>query len=136
MQVAGWFRLATCFCRGRYRKVLVVVLIANSFVSTFDGDAYYIGYCVNLPLHRLCGLDVRVPSNRSRGLYYSGQNSWLHILRFRFDSRRYQIFSVLVRLERGPLSLVSTTQELLGRNKSGSGLENRFALNTRHKNWH
>jgi hypothetical protein len=28
-------------------------------------------------------------------------------------------------LERGPLSLVSTTEELLGRNSSGSGLENR-----------
>jgi hypothetical protein len=31
----------------------------------------------------------------------------------------------LVGLERGPLGLVSTTEELLGRNSSGSGLENR-----------
>jgi hypothetical protein len=30
-----------------------------------------------------------------------------------------------VRLERGQLSLVSTTEELLGRKNSGSGLENR-----------
>jgi hypothetical protein len=30
-----------------------------------------------------------------------------------------------VGLERGPLSLVSTTEELLGRNSSGSGLETR-----------
>jgi hypothetical protein len=30
-----------------------------------------------------------------------------------------------VGLERGPLSLVSTTEELLGRKRSGSGLENR-----------
>jgi hypothetical protein len=30
-----------------------------------------------------------------------------------FDSRRYQIFSEAVGLERGPLSLVSTTEELL-----------------------
>jgi hypothetical protein len=30
-----------------------------------------------------------------------------------------------VGLERGPLSLVSTTEELLGRNSSGFGLENR-----------
>jgi hypothetical protein len=30
-----------------------------------------------------------------------------------------------VGLERGPLSLVSITEELLGRNSSGSGLENR-----------
>jgi hypothetical protein len=28
-------------------------------------------------------------------------------------------------LERGPLSLVSTTEDLLGRKSSGSGLENR-----------
>jgi hypothetical protein len=28
-------------------------------------------------------------------------------------------------LERGPLGLVSTTEELLGRDSSGSGLENR-----------
>jgi hypothetical protein len=38
------------------------------------------------------------------------------------DCRRYQIFWV-VDLERGPLSLVSTVEELLGRNTSGSGLE-------------
>jgi hypothetical protein len=31
----------------------------------------------------------------------------------------------LVGLERGPLSLVKTTEELLGRNSSGSGLETR-----------
>jgi hypothetical protein len=30
-----------------------------------------------------------------------------------------------VDLERGPLSLVSTIEELLGRNSSGSGLESR-----------
>jgi hypothetical protein len=30
-----------------------------------------------------------------------------------------------VGLERGPLSLVSTIEELLGRKRSGSGLENR-----------
>jgi hypothetical protein len=30
-----------------------------------------------------------------------------------------------VGLERGPLSLVSTTEELLGKKGSGSGLENR-----------
>jgi hypothetical protein len=30
-----------------------------------------------------------------------------------------------VGLKRGPLSLVSTTEELLGRNGSGSGLQNR-----------
>jgi hypothetical protein len=42
-----------------------------------------------------------------------------------FDSRRYQISWEVVGLERGPLSLVSTTEELLGeKESSGSGLEN------------
>jgi hypothetical protein len=34
-------------------------------------------------------------------------------------------FREVVGLERGPLSLVSTTEELLGRKGSGSGLESR-----------
>jgi hypothetical protein len=42
-----------------------------------------------------------------------------------FDSRRYQTFWEVVGLERGRLSLVRITEELLGRNSSGSGLENR-----------
>jgi hypothetical protein len=55
----------------------------------------------------------------------SGQSSWLQIQRSGFDSRRYQIFWEVVGLERGPLSLVSTIEELFGRKSSGSGLENR-----------
>jgi hypothetical protein len=58
-----------------------------------------------------CGLVVRVHGYRSKG---PG-----------FDSRCYQIFRELVGLERGPLCLVSTTEELLGRKSSGSGIENR-----------
>jgi hypothetical protein len=57
------------------------------------------------------GVVVRVPGYTSRGLG--------------FDSRRYKIFWEVVGLERGPLSLVSTIEELLGRTTSGSGLENR-----------
>jgi hypothetical protein len=53
---------------------------------------------------------IRVPGYRSRG---SG-----------FDSGSYQIFWEVVGLEQGPLRLVSTIVELLGRNSSGSGLEN------------
>jgi hypothetical protein len=34
-------------------------------------------------------------------------------------------YKKVVGLEQGPLSLVSTTEELLGRNISGSGLESR-----------
>jgi hypothetical protein len=55
------------------------------------------------------------------------------------NSRRYHIFWEVVGLEQGPLSLVSTTEELLERKSSGSGLENRYygrkesaALTTRH----
>ena len=48
---------------------------------------------------RLCGLVVRVSGYRYRGLG--------------FDSRRYQIFWLVVGLERGPLSLVSSIEELL-----------------------
>jgi hypothetical protein len=58
-------------------------------------------------------------------LWSSGQSSWLQIQRSRFDSRRYQIFWEAVGLERGPLSLVSIIEELLARNSSCSGLENR-----------
>jgi hypothetical protein len=47
----------------------------------------------------LCGLVVRVPGYKSRG---PG-----------LDSRHYQIFWEVVSLERGPLSLVRITVELL-----------------------
>jgi hypothetical protein len=40
-----------------------------------------------------------------------------------FDSRRYQIFWEVVGLERGPLCLVTTIEELLGRKSSDSDLE-------------
>jgi hypothetical protein len=60
---------------------------------------------------RLCGLVVRVSGYRSRD---PG-----------FDSRCFQIFWEAVGLELGPLSLLRTTEELLGRNSSDSGQENR-----------
>jgi hypothetical protein len=53
-------------------------------------------------------------------LWSSGPSSCLQIQRSGFDSRRYQILRELVGLERSPLSLVSTTEELLGRKSSGS----------------
>jgi hypothetical protein len=52
---------------------------------------------------------VRGPGYRSRG---AG-----------FDSQRCKIFYVAVGLERGPLSLVRITEELLDRKSSGFGLE-------------
>jgi hypothetical protein len=55
----------------------------------------------------------------------SGQSSWLQIQRSGFCSRRYQMFREVRGLELGPLSLVSKTEELVGRKNSGSGLESR-----------
>jgi hypothetical protein len=52
---------------------------------------------------------VRVPGYRSRGP--------------RFDSQRYQIFWEIVGVERGPLSLIRITEELLEWKSSGSGLK-------------
>jgi hypothetical protein len=92
------------------------------------------------------GQDVRVPGYRTEMycllwgtnwiyIYYaeesghplwsSGQSSWLEIQRSGFDFRPYQIFWEVVGLERGPLSLVSTIEELLEKKSSGSGLESR-----------
>jgi hypothetical protein len=46
-------------------------------------------------------------------LWSSGQISWLQIRRSGFNSRHYQ--RKVVGLDRGPLSFVSTTEELLDR---------------------
>jgi hypothetical protein len=88
------------------------------FVSAFKCQEEWQRKCILIFIlllpHHICGLVVRVPGYRSRG---PG-----------LDSRRHQIFCEVVGLELGPLSLVrlvSTTEELLGRNISGSGLENR-----------
>jgi hypothetical protein len=79
-------------------------------------------------------------------LWSIGQSSWLQIKRSGFDSRSYHIFSKVVGLERGPLSLVSTTVELHEGKSSGSGLEHEnTAVEIRHadhvapsirKRWH
>jgi hypothetical protein len=58
-------------------------------------------------------------------LWSSGQSFWPQIQRSGFDSRHYQNFWEVVGLEQGPLSLVSTTEELLERKSSGYGLESR-----------
>jgi hypothetical protein len=63
-------------------------------------------------IKHLCGLVVIVPRYRSKG---PG-----------FDSQRYQSFWEVVGLERGPLSLLSTIEKLLGTKSSGSGLESLY----------
>jgi hypothetical protein len=50
---------------------------------------------------------------------------WPRIQRPGFDSWRYQIFWEIMGLERGPLSLVNTNEELLERKNCGSGLGSR-----------
>jgi hypothetical protein len=76
-------------------------------------------------MDRLCGLVVRVPGYRSKG---PGSISVAIIF-----------ICKVVGLEQGPLSVVSTTEELLERKSSDSGLEIRdygrrgsAALTTRH----
>jgi hypothetical protein len=56
-------------------------------------------------------------------LWSSDQSSLLQIQRSGLDSRHYQISWEVVGLERGSLSLASTTEELLRRKSSGCGLE-------------
>jgi hypothetical protein len=56
-------------------------------------------------------------------LWSSGRSSWLQIQKSGFDSQRYQTFWEVVGLERDPLSLVSTIEELLERKSRDSGLE-------------
>jgi hypothetical protein len=74
----------------------------------------------NINIHNFCDWCCPRPP-----LWLSGQSSWLQIQRSKFDSLRYQIFWEVVGLEWGTLSLVSTIEELLGRNSNGSSLENR-----------
>jgi hypothetical protein len=77
-------------------------------------------YCVSCEVRTefICYVEGSRPP-----LWSSGQSSWLQIQRTGFDCRSYQIFLEVVGQERGPLSLVSTIEELLERKRSGSGLE-------------
>jgi hypothetical protein len=68
-------------------------------------------YVMQNKVDRLCGLVVTVPGYRSGGPGV--------------DCRHDQICWEVVDLKRGPLSLVSITEELLRRKSSGSGLESR-----------
>jgi hypothetical protein len=81
--------------------------------QNLKGDLEYFN-CATISGHHkifLCGLVVRVSGYRCRdpGI----------------DCRRFQISWEGAGLERGPLRLVRTTVELLGRKRRGSGLENR-----------
>jgi hypothetical protein len=82
-------------------------LLFSWFIASNDSIPIHICVCIENMLDRLCGLVVRIPGYRSRGLG--------------FDSRHYQIFWEVVGLERGPPSLVRITEELLEWKSSGSG---------------
>jgi hypothetical protein len=56
--------------------------------------------------------------------YCGAKRSWLQIQRSWFDSRTARFSWEVVGLGLGTLSLVSTIEELIVRNSSGSGLEN------------
>jgi hypothetical protein len=88
------------------RGVLCVFLLCLIVVPLLQGKNQFAVQLNNNNI-RLHGIVVRVPDYQRSG----------------FDSRRCQIFWEVVGLERGPLNLVSTTEELLGRTSSGSGLE-------------
>jgi hypothetical protein len=98
-----------------YRSLKVLTESTNmKLIFTFTENMlrsmfHEIGHLLILKLysHLLCGMLVRVPGYRSRGPgSIPGATSW-----------------EVMALERGTLSLVSTTEELLGRESSGSGLE-------------
>jgi hypothetical protein len=59
------------------------------------------------------GINIYEVTSERPPLWSSDQSSWLQIRRPGFDSRHYK--KKVVGLERGPLSLVSTTEELLDR---------------------
>jgi hypothetical protein len=101
----------------KHRPILSTILsnILNTYVMTFLAVSF---------LQALSSIDSVFIRGRLP-LRSTGQSSWLQIQRSGFDYRRYHIFREVVGLERGPLSLESTSEELLGRKSSGSGLENR-----------
>jgi hypothetical protein len=111
-----------CLQNGLYR-VRVVPLSQSTFFLWDHNITLLLGYmlfhpfCVRGQFH-FYNTPYRPPR------WSSGQSSWLQIQRSVFDSWYYQIFWG-VSLERSPLSLVSTIEDLLGRKNSGSGPENR-----------
>jgi hypothetical protein len=128
MGIAFFFCVVFIVCN--VSSIVCVALCAVFCLGVVCYFVWYVNFCVlchvvmrltpsknllpvqlnNNNKHRLCGQVIRVPGYRSKG---PGLDS------------RYYIFWEVVGLERGPLSLVSTTEELLGGKSRGSGLENR-----------
>jgi hypothetical protein len=107
-----WVKLLTFFW-------LVIEILEMHFFQTSYPGIHFTGCCKYQLIIRVL---LRLVNKRPP-LWSSDQSSWPQIQRSGFDSRRHQIFLEVVVLERGPHSLVSTIEELLGRKNSGSGLE-------------
>jgi hypothetical protein len=95
-----FYTILLIHCSHCHCQYLIIQLMSFNFIFS----------CILIITDRLCGLVVRVPGYRFRVLG--------------FDFLHYQIFWEIVSLERGQFSLVITTEVLLGRNSSDSGLEN------------
>jgi hypothetical protein len=107
--------------RPKHLNRFTLYSIWKALSSSFHFQAYF--PIIKPTLHIV--INVSFPCVLWPPLWSSGQSSWLQIQRSGFDPRHYPIFWEVVGLERGPLSLVSTFEKLLGRKSSGSGLENR-----------
>jgi hypothetical protein len=110
MEIAGSLQ----YSQNPFHTVRAQVFYLEYSFQAFPTKIQYLQYlsyrhaCYIYYLSRFCGLVVRVPGYRSRG-----PGSLPGTTRFSEGSG----------LERGPLSLVSTIEELLGRKISGLGLE-------------
>jgi hypothetical protein len=91
-------------------------------MTNFKGSKLKAKHAIHFALPPCCSTFQKKKNCFNRS---SGQSFCYRSRGPRFDSRRFQIFWEAVGLERGPLILVRTTEELLERNTSGSGQENR-----------
>jgi hypothetical protein len=114
------------YCRRRElfpeSSFLLRIVLTFSGEQLLSRNAITSGHAVpnGLAFHLSKAIPVTGPP-----LWCRGQSFWLQIQRSGFDSRPYQIFCEVVCLERGPLGLMSTNEELLEKESSSSGLENR-----------
>jgi hypothetical protein len=93
-----WVSSMQCAC-ALLSSVRLYRIFPHYFINGMIFERKKFTHSVDLVRERLCGLVVRVSGYGYRGLG--------------LDSRRYQIFCVVVGLERGPLSLVRSIEELL-----------------------
>jgi hypothetical protein len=108
---------------GTYTGTLgVVIEVLTGFQPCMQILIYYLSQ-VNKTSFQIISNLSSIFSFNWPSLWSNGQSSWLQIQRSGLDSWRYQIFWEVVSLERGPLSLSSTIEELLRRKSSCSCLE-------------